>query len=154
MYRPILFATALSGALDIIFAMTLTILFGREIGNMLRFVASGPVPQARDWGPAGAALGLAVHFMLMAIMATVFVLAARRFPDLLRSPLKWGVIYGLVTYVAMNWIVVPLRFDAPLPPKPMAIATQLFAHIVLVGIPFALITARTLQTTVLNQATS
>jgi uncharacterized membrane protein YagU involved in acid resistance len=134
--------------------MTLTILFGREIGNMLRFVASGPVPQARDWGPAGAALGLAVHFMLMAIMATVFVLAARRFPDLLRSPLKWGVIYGLVTYVAMNWIVVPLRFDAPLPPKPMAIATQLFAHIVLVGIPFALITARTLQTTVLNQATS
>jgi hypothetical protein len=47
----------------------------------------------------------------------------------------------------MNWIVVPLRFDAPLPPKPMAIATQLFAHVVLVGIPFALITARTSVTT-------
>jgi uncharacterized membrane protein YagU involved in acid resistance len=82
----------------------------------------------------------------MAIMATVFVLAAQRFPDLLRSPLKWGILYGLITYVAMNWVVVPLRFHTPLPPKAMSIATQLFAHIVLVGIPFALITARTLRT--------
>jgi uncharacterized membrane protein YagU involved in acid resistance len=94
-----------------------------------------------------------VHFALMAIMAAVFVLAARRFPDLLRSPLKWGVIYGLTTYVAMNWIVVPLRFDAPLPPKPMAIATQLFAHVVLVGIPFALITARTSYTSLARHIT-
>ena len=45
----------------------------------------------------------------------------------------------------MNWIVVPLRFDAPLPPKPISIATQLFAHIVLVGIPIALIAARNLR---------
>ena len=45
----------------------------------------------------------------------------------------------------MNWLVVPLRFDRPLPPKPMAIATQLFAHIVLVGIPFALITVKYLR---------
>jgi len=78
-------------------------------------------------------------------MATIFVLAARRFPDMLQAPLKWGVIYGLITYVAMNWVVVPLRFAAPLPPKPLSIATQLFAHVVLVGIPFALITARTLR---------
>ena len=35
----------------------------------------------------------------------------------------------------MNWLVVPLRFGTPLPPKPLSIATQLFAHIVLVGIP-------------------
>jgi fluoride ion exporter CrcB/FEX len=147
MYRPIALATAVSGTLDILFAMILTVIFGRGIGSMLRFVASGPFPDAKDWGVGGAVLGLIVHFALMAIMATVFVLAARRFPDLLRSPLKWGVIYGLATYVAMNWIVVPLRFDAPLPPKPMAIATQLFAHVVLVGIPFALIAARTSVTT-------
>jgi hypothetical protein len=153
MYRPIALATAVSGTLDILFAMILTVLLGREIGNMLRFVASGPLPDAKEWGSAGAVLGLVVHFALMAIMATIFVLAARRFPDVLRSPLKWGVIYGLITYVAMNWIIVPLRFDAPLPPKPMAIATQLFAHIVLVGIPFALITARTLRTSFMEQAT-
>jgi hypothetical protein len=147
MLRPIAIATAVSGTLDILFAMILTLLFGREIGNMLRYVASGPFPDAKDWGGGGAVLGLLVHFTLMGIMATIFVLAARRYPDMLRTPLMWGVIYGLITYVAMNWIVVPVRFDAPLPPKPLSIATQLFAHIVLVGIPFALITARTLRPT-------
>ena len=145
MLRPIAIATAVSGTLDILFAVILTLLYGREPANMLRYVASGPFPSAKEWGGSGAVLGLVVHFTLMGIMATIFVLAARRYPDILKSPLKWGVIYGLITYVAMNWIVVPLRFDAPLPPKPMAIATQLFAHIVLVGIPFALITARTLR---------
>src|SRR5947208_8931143 len=145
MTRTILFATVVSGSLDIVFAIILTLIFGREVDNMLRFVASGPFPNALEWGAAGAALGLIVHFALMAIMATIFVFAARRFPDMLQSPIKWGVIYGLVTYVAMNWIVVPLRFDAPLPPKPISIATQLFAHVVLVGIPFALIAAKTLR---------
>jgi hypothetical protein len=146
MLRPIAIATAVSGSLDILFAMILTMTIGSgNIPKMLRFVASGPFPQAPEWGAAGAALGLVVHFSLMAIMATIYVLAARRLPDILHSPLKWGIIYGLITYVAMNWIVVPLRFDAPLPPKPISIATQLFAHVILVGIPFALITARTLR---------
>jgi hypothetical protein len=148
MLRPIAIATAVSGTLDILFAMILTLTVGKgDIPKMLRFVASGPFPKATEWGAPGAILGLLVHFTLMAIMAAIFVLAARRFPDILQSPLKWGVIYGLVTYVAMNWIVVHFRFDTPLPPKSLSIATQLFAHVVLVGIPFALITARALRPT-------
>ena len=145
MLSPLVIATAVSGALDILWAMILTLWFGRHIPDMLRFVASGPFPQATECGAPGAILVLLVHFTLMGIMATVFVLAAQRFPDMLRSPLAWGILYGLVTYVAMNWVVVPVRFHAPLPPKPISIATQLFAHVVLVGIPFALITARTLR---------
>lgn len=144
MLKPIALATLVAGMLDILFAMILTLLFGREIDNMLRFVASGPFPSATEWGTPGALLGLGVHFTLMAIMATVYVIVARRFPEILQNPLKWGLIYGLITYVAMNWIVVPLRFDAPLPPKPLSIATQLFAHIILVGLPIAWITTKTL----------
>lgn len=144
MLKPIALATLVAGTLDILFATILTLYFGREPGNMLRYVASGPFPAATEWETAGAVLGLLVHFTLMAIMATAFVLAARRFPDLVASPLKWGLIYGLITYVIMNWIVVPLRFDTPLPPKTISITTQLFAHIVLVGLPIAWITAKTL----------
>ena len=146
MLRPILLATAVSGTLDILWAVILTMTIGKgDIPAMLRFVASGPFPQAPEWGAAGAALGLVVHFSLMAIMAAAFVLAARRVPALVDRPWLAGVGYGLITYVVMNWIVVPVRFDAPLPPKAIAIATQLFAHLALVGIPFALITARTLR---------
>ena len=144
MGRTIALATLVAGTLDILFAMILTLIFGRHIPDMLRFVASGPFPAATDMGTSGAFLGLVTHFALMAIMAAVFVAAARRKPQLTKTPVKWGVIYGLVTYVVMNLVVVPLRFGT-WPPKPLSIATQLFAHIVLVGIPMALITARSLR---------
>jgi uncharacterized membrane protein YagU involved in acid resistance len=120
-------------------------IFGRGPAAMLRTVASGPFPPATEWGAAGSILGLIVHFTLMGIMATYYVIAARNWPTLLARPIQWGTIYGLVTYVIMNWIVVPVRFDVPLPPEPRAILSQLFAHIVLVGIPIALIATKMLR---------
>ena len=145
MLNPIAIATAVSGTLDILVAMILTAFFGREIGNMLRYVGSGPFPQATDMGASGAILGLLVHFALMAIMAAVYVFAAGRIPALIEKPIQWGVLYGLATYVVMNWLVVPMRFDTPLPPSPLSMATQLFAHIVLVGSPMALIASQYLR---------
>ena len=143
--KPILVATLVCGTLDILLAVILTLLRGKDPAAMLRFVASGPFPQATEWGAAGSALGLAVHYTLMAIMVAVFVLVARSRPVLLDKPLLSGFVYGLITYVVMNLIVVPLRFPAAPPPQPLAIATQLFAHIVLVGLPTALITRRYLR---------
>ena len=142
MGRATAIATLISGSLDILFAMILSLLYGREVGNMLRFVASGPFPAATDMATGGAVLGLVVHFTLMAIMAAVFMAIVRHRSQLLDTPIRTGIAYGVVTYFVMNWIVVPLRFGAPLPPKLISVATQLFAHIVLVGIPFALIAAR------------
>ena len=142
MLKPTAIATAISGTLDILFAMVLTLWFGREIPNMLRYVASGPIPVATEMGAAGAILGLLVHFALMAIMAAVLMVYLRRNPDYLEHPIWMGVVYGLITYAVMNWLVVPLRFDTSLPPRPVSIATQLFAHIALVGIPMALVARR------------
>lgn len=146
MLRPIATATAVAGTLDILFAMILTVFFGRQVGGMLRYVASGPFPQAMDMGAGGAILGLLVHFVLMAIMAAAyFWFASSRREHLMAMPVRAGIAYGIITYVVMNLIVVPLRFDTPLPPSTRSIVTQLFAHIVLVGIPIALITARYLR---------
>ena len=139
MLKPTAITTAISGSLDILFAMILTVTLGREISGMLRFVASGPFPAATDMGTGGAVLGLIVHFALMAIMAAVFMWLVRQRPQWLDTPYRTGITYGLATYVIMNWLVVPLRFGTPLPPKPLNIATQLFAHIVLVGIPMAFV---------------
>lgn len=139
--RPILTATLAAGTLDISAAIVLSLIYGREPANMLRFVASGPFPEATGWGAGGAVLGLATHFTLMAIMAIVFIVAASRWRALWAHPLRWGVLYGLATYVVMNLIVVPLRFPAAFPPRPISVATQTFCHIVLVGIPIAWIAA-------------
>ena len=143
--KPILVATLVCGTLDILLATTLTLLRGKDPAAMLRFVASGPFPQATEWGAAGSVLGLAVHFALMAVMVAVFVLAARARPALLDRPLLWGLIYGVITYVAMNLIVIPLRFPEAWPPKALSVATQLFSHIVFVGWPTAFITRRYLR---------
>ena len=141
MQKSILAATLVAGTLDILAAMGLTLYFGGKVPNMLRYVASGPFPGATEWGAGGAALGLAVHFALMAIMVVIFFLAMRQWPQMAGSPLLWGVIYGLLTYVAMNLVVVPLRFGG-FPPSTRSIVTQLFCHIVLVGVPIAVIAAR------------
>ena len=140
--RPILIGTLLAGTLDILAATILSAIYGNGPLPMLRYVASGPFPGAKEWGTAGSILGLIVHFTLMAIMVTIYVLAATRLRQLWQKPVLWGFLYGLATYVVMNWLVVPLRFQTPLPPSTRAIVTQLFCHIVLVGIPVALVTAR------------
>lgn len=145
-WKTILVATLISGMLDILFAMILTVSFGREIPNMLRTVASGPFPAATDWGTGGALLGLAVHFTLMAIMAAIFVLIVRARPVLLDTPWRTALAYGVITYFAMNWVVVPLRFHTPLPPKTLSIVTQAFAHLVLVGVVFSFVARRYLGT--------
>ena len=83
-----------------------------------------------------------VHFTLMAIMVAAYVLVAARQPALRARRVLWGVAFGLLTYIVMNLIVVRLRVGGPFPPSTRAIVTQLFCHIVLVGIPTALIAAR------------
>jgi hypothetical protein len=143
--KPIVVATLVCGTLDILLAVILTLMRRREPAAMLRFVASGPFPAATGWGAAGSILGLVVHFALMGIMVAWFVIAARNVPALTDKPWLAGLIYGLITYVVMNLIVVPLRFPAAWPPAPLSVATQLFAHVVLVGWPTAFITRRYLR---------
>ena len=144
-WRPIAVATLVCGTLDILLAVLLTLWRGGAPAAMLRAVASGPFPAATGWGPTGSWLGLAVHFTLMAIIVAVFLFTARARPTLLDRPLLSGFLYGLITYVVMNLIVVPLRFPAAWPPTALSIGTQLFAHIVLVGWPTAFIARRYLR---------
>jgi hypothetical protein len=142
MLKPIAIATLISGTLDILLAIGLSLSRGGDPANMLRFVGSGPFPQATEMGAAGSLLGLIVHFSLMAIMAGAFMIVARAKPELLRKPVLTGLGYGLITYVILDLLIVPLRFPAAFPPKPMAIATQLFADLVLVGLVFAFVARR------------
>jgi hypothetical protein len=145
MWKPIAVATLVCGTLDILLAVILTLWRGREPAAMLRFVASGPFPAASEWGASGASLGLATHFTLMAIMVGALVLLVRAKPRLLDTPYRTALAYGVITYFIMNWLVVPLRFGSPLPPSLLAVTTQLFAHIVLVGMPATLIARRYLR---------
>lgn len=146
MIRAIVLATFVAGTLDITMAAVDATVKGGKAGGMLRSVASGPFPGAGDWGAPGAAAGLAVHFAIMAVMATVFVLAYKKVAAIRRHPLLAGAIYGVGLWLVMYGLVLPVRFGAPFPDSnPLEIAKQLFVHVVLVGMVIAFITHRTLH---------
>lgn len=141
---PFLFAWALCGTLDILYAAVWSVLAGSDPGRMLRGVAKGPFGDgAADWGAAGALAGLATHYAIMAAMVGVWFAAAARIPALRRPWWLSGTLYGLVLYLVMNAIVLPLRFGAPFPPADLAKgAIALFPHIAFIGLPLAWLSMR------------
>ena len=144
--RPILLATAIAGTLDILSAFVFAGIAGVSVVGVLRYVASGPFGEQATATPGWAAIGLIVHFAIMACMAAAYMLVAPRLPALLRRPLVAVLLYGLLLWGIMYWIVKPLRWpEAPLPHKLWPIANQLFSHCILVGIPIALTARRYLH---------
>lgn len=135
----VLRATLLCGVLDALFPTVMALAKGGDVGELWRGVASGPFGDAANgWGPGGAVLGLGVHFCLMALMAAGLA-ALLRVPAF--TSMNWallGLLYGLATYLVMYGLVLPLRFGTPFPQTdPARIASALFAHLVLVGLPMA-----------------
>src|SRR5262245_23248477 len=107
MLRPILWATLVAGTLDILSAFV----FAGAVVGVLQTVASGPFGNAVAEGPAGALLGLLTHFAIMAVMVAVYFAAAARIPLLTRQWVLAGLLYGVVLWLVMYWIVLPLRFE-------------------------------------------
>ena len=146
MLRPIIIATGIAGTLDLLAAFILAGLAGMTAIQVLQFVASGPLGDGALEGTGFAAAGFLVHFGIMACMVTAYMLAATRLPFLHRQPLLSGVAYGLLLWFVMYWIVRPARWEnLPPPSDPKAIAGQLFCHLILVGIPIALVAAKYLR---------
>jgi hypothetical protein len=133
-----------AGILDISDAIIVTLINGGAPTRMLQGIASGLLGRASyDGGLATAALGLAIHFFIATSAATVYFLASRQLTLLLRKPVICGVIFGLMWWALMYQIVLPITFGRPytMPALPQ-LANQLGIHIFGVGLPIALIAAR------------
>jgi hypothetical protein len=130
-----------AGFLDIANAIVFWRLYsGASATAILQSVAAGLLGKgAFNGGGASAALGLLLHFLIMFAMAAVYWLACRRWPALLRRPVIAGIAYGLGTWAVMNYVVVPVSRASSPPFIPAWFADGLLAHVLLVGLPFALI---------------
>jgi hypothetical protein len=108
--------------------------------QILHLVASGLLGRAAaEGGLPTAALGLGIHFGIATTIVGVYVLASRKLPFLARHPLVCGALYGLLAYVVMNKIVVPLSAVPPRPAPALAsVLNQLAIHTLGVGVPSAL----------------
>ncbi len=136
--KRIAIGTALAGTLDIAMAIAGTLAAGHSPVAMLGGLASGPFPGADALGLPGAALGLLVHYAIMAVMVAVFVLARDRIAAVRAHTVIAAALYGVVLWLVMYGAVLPLRFHSHFPSaNPVEIAKQLFAHVILVGMSIA-----------------
>lgn len=115
------------------------LLLGVTSARIFQSIASGLLGRAAySGGSATVVLGAALHLLISVIAAAVFVVAAQRRPSLLRRPLSSGLAFGVLAYVVMSWIVVPLSAVAFKPAfDPALMAVSLAVHMLFFGLPIA-----------------
>jgi hypothetical protein len=137
--RAILLGGLVVGVLD---GLDAVIFFGLRGVSPLRIgqaIAAGLLGRAAFAGGLRTALlGLALHFLIATIIVAVYYAASRRLPVLLRHPFLCGAAYGLVVYVVMNFVVLPLSAAGAGARSLPVLINGLFIHIVGVGIPSAI----------------
>jgi uncharacterized membrane protein YagU involved in acid resistance len=145
--RAILTGGALAGLLDILFAIAFAAYNGMPPQRLLQVVASGALGQAAfSGGMPAAAFGLACHFALSFVWMALFIFAARRVPALARKPLLVAVGYGLLVFLAMRLVVLPLSaFPRPVTFNAFAWGMDLLSHILLFSLPIVWATRKAVR---------
>ena len=142
--RAILWGGLLAGLGDITFAFVVSGLRGVGPVRVLQSVAGGLLGEAaKTGGPASAALGAALHFLIALIWAAAFWLASRGLPVLVRRPVACGLLYGALVYALMYLVVLPLSAAYFKPTfTPSTVLLNAAGHMQLVGLPIALAARR------------
>jgi len=136
-------AGLVAGVLDISSAFALSYPKGVGPIRVLQGVAAGLIGResAITGGLATAGLGLAIHFFIAFVVATVFYLASRKLVFLTQNAVLAGLMYGVVVYGFMYWIVMPLAYPVVHPSLSRDL-TAVCVHMFLIGLPISLIVRR------------
>jgi hypothetical protein len=145
--RAIVAAGLVVGVLDISSAFVIWWQRGVALQRGLQGITAGLLGgNSYEGGMATAGLGLALHFFVAFVVVSVFYLASRKIPFLMKQPLVSGAFYGIGVYIVMYWFVLPTAF----PTFRHRLWNELLAiaiHICLIGWPTALIVRRYSQPT-------
>lgn len=133
-----------AGVLDLDYAFLWSGLRGTSPQRLLQSVSSGLLgSSAFERGVPSALLGLVCHFVVAFGATTVYFLAARRIAFLTEHPVVAGMIFGILVYLFMNFVVIPLSaFPIALKFPPLVLLRGFVSHAFLVGLPIALAVRR------------
>jgi uncharacterized membrane protein YagU involved in acid resistance len=113
-------------------------IFGGTLTYGLQQIASGLFGEAAFEGGAGLALlGAGLHYFISIVAAGLYCTLALRSRWWRDHWLVGGTVFGVVAYVVMNLVVVPLSNAANPDFSPEIVAKELVAHTVMFGIPIA-----------------
>jgi hypothetical protein len=140
-FQTIVYGGLIVGILDGLFAF---IFYGLVLGvkplRIFQSVASGLLGRAAyDGGVSTFLLGLLLHFVVATCIAAVYYAASFKLPILIHHAVVSGLIYGMIAYLVMNYVVIPLSRIGFRPTSLRLFVPAFIAHAVLVGLPLALL---------------
>lgn len=127
----------MSATFDFFAAM---LIYGGTASGVAKAIARGWFGDAvKSMPPIVDVIGMASHWGILLIAATVFVLASLRFPQLRRQALIAGPLFGVCIYVAMHFMIVPLSAVHKINnPHGMQFVEEFAGHMFVIGLPIAL----------------
>ena len=144
--QVILLAGLVAGTMDITAAcLNAWIQSGVTPDRVFRYIATGVLgPPALTAGAGTAALGLFLHYVIATGWAVVFYIVSRFLGLMTEHPIPVGLGYGVVVYLLMNFVIVPLSQVPARRPPPQFHERAIQAGILMIciGVPIALIVRR------------
>lgn len=137
--RALFYGTIVVGVLDLVDALIFFGLRGARPIRICQSIAAGLLGRAAfTGGLPTAVLGVVLHFFIAFTVVATFLFASRRIPLLVRAPVWSGLLYGVVVYLVMNQVVVPLSAAATGPVSWPVVVNGLLIHMFGVGLPSSL----------------
>jgi uncharacterized membrane protein YagU involved in acid resistance len=142
-----LLAGLVAAVVEMIFVLPIQYRLGASPGLVFQSIASGALGRkAFDEGALAISLGICVHVLISLVSAAVFALTAMRWRILLRRPVVSGMLYGVLVYLVMSFVVIPLSAIGLSIPKSFGLFFMSFSvHIFAFGLPISLVCARLLK---------
>jgi len=145
--KTILWSGLIAGILDAIAGVIVYfIFFDLNPLQVLQFIASGiHGPEAINGGFLMIVAGMFYHFLIAYVVAIIYFYAYPKISILRKHKVMMGLIFGLGIWLVMNLIVLP---KSNIPKNPFDINLAIIGiiwHMILVGLPIALITSKHYQ---------
>lgn len=120
--------------------------FGFTPVKVFQFVASGIYGKASyTAGTETSVIGALIHFLIGFACAIPYFYAYPKMRVLHTWKITSGLVYGLFVYLFMNLVIMPLSNVAEGPPDVKLTIIRVIWHMLCVGLPIALITAKHYQ---------
>jgi uncharacterized membrane protein YagU involved in acid resistance len=146
--KVVLIAGLVAGTLDIIAACLLFYIdTGKNPEIVLKYIASGVFGRQKAYnsGDIMNLWGLLFHYIIATGFAAVFVWLYLKVNFISKNVIISGLIYGLIVWLIMNRVVVPLSHVAQQPFKWSGALKSMLVLMLMVGLPIALVTKKLIK---------
>jgi hypothetical protein len=139
----IIVAGMVVGTLDLSAAIIQTIIMGGNPLKMLQYIASGILgPDSFKGGIKYSILGVFIHYCIAFSWTIIFYLLYPKIKGMAVNKLLTGILYGIIVWLVMNRLVIPLSRIPERPFNPTNAIIGLGILIIAIGIPLSLMAGK------------